>query len=125
MHRDVKPENLLFHPVSLTVVLADYGAAAPHAGFDNQPAGGGLKNLYDRAGTPRLYCPEIVVLSADVEENMRNKRGYRGDLVDIFNLGYTLYHLVFGTQCYPFESASPNDPFFKCMMTDDIELFWQ
>lgn len=48
-----------------------------------------------------------------------------GFQVDLFNLGYTLWNIIFGSKCIPFRVAQEGDQFFECLMSDNHRLFWQ
>ncbi|MEB3284847.1 MAG: protein kinase [Candidatus Sericytochromatia bacterium] len=80
IHRDVKPENIVYHQGQATVL--DFGIAQPseaaHTADPNKTA-----------GTARYMAPEVLSgLAADVR-------------ADVFSLGVVLYELI--TRQYPYE----------------------
>eukprot|EP01084_Bolivina_argentea_P002825 5241_1 len=84
IHRDVKPENILFHPQTNTYKLADFGVSKQVDQTMNQTVTG--------AGTLRYMAPEMIQDSMKIYNNT----------IDIWSLGITLYYLA--TNTYPYKS---------------------
>lgn len=83
-HRDIKCENI-FLDQYCNLKIADFGFAAPIMGKNYaSPIKGALKT---RLGTMGQIAPEILAL--------KDKEGYSGHLVDIFNSGIILFNMIF------------------------------
>lgn len=104
-HRDLKPENLLFdHQFNLKV--ADFGFATLMEGKD----GNGL--LKTCLGTESYMAPEIHA-----------KLPYNGSSVDLFAAAIILFIMYAGTP--PFTKADCKDPYYKLIVTNRHDTFWQ
>jgi serine/threonine protein kinase len=104
-HRDLKPENLLFDK-NYNLKVADFGFAAPIDGRD------GSGSLRTKLGTESYMAPEI---------NM--KKPYSGASVDLFASSIILFIMV--TQHPPFTKAIPDDPYYKLICINRLDIFWK
>lgn len=105
VHRDLKPENLLItHENRLK--FADFGLS------ENFNCTNGSELLYTHVGTRRYQAPEVL-----------ERKGYRGDHVDIFSLGVILFMMVSGAMPYLTE-ASSTDPLYLLIMRKCSKEYW-
>jgi 5'-AMP-activated protein kinase catalytic alpha subunit len=79
-HRDIKPENILIDSHS-DIKLIDFGLGKPYS------PGELIKTA---CGSPCYAAPEMVA-----------RKHYRGDLVDIWSSGITLFAMLCGTRVSP------------------------
>jgi serine/threonine protein kinase len=105
VHRDLKPENLLFD-ANYNLKVADFGFAAPVDGRD------GSGTLKTKLGTESYMAPEINL-----------KRAYQGASVDLFASGIILFIMI--TQHPPFTKAIPDDPYYKLICINKLDIFWK
>eukprot|EP01084_Bolivina_argentea_P216607 367942_1 len=86
IHRDVKPETILFHPQENTYKLT---------GLDQseQVDQSGMNKAREDAGTIRYMAPELMA-----QENMK----IYNNKIDIWSFGITLYYLA--TNRFPYKS---------------------
>lgn len=103
VHRDIKPENLLFD-TDFNLKVADFGFATLSNKY-------GDNKVRTQCGTAGYMAPEII-----------NKAGYDGKLVDIFACGVVLFIMFAGSP--PFSQATPTDPYYKLLMTNKADIFW-
>lgn len=87
-HRDVKPENILVHPVTLQLKLLDFGLATH---FSRSRA-----KLTTCCGSPAFHCPEIVVALSQPP----GTAAYWGPEVDAWTCGLVLLRCLSGVR-YP------------------------
>ncbi|WP_322753835.1 serine/threonine-protein kinase [Frankia sp. Cas3] len=87
LHRDIKPDNILFDDAGL-VKVTDFGIAKIVAG--SAAAASAV------VGTPRYMAPEQQITG-----------GRLGPGTDLYALGIVLYHLLTGTP--PFDPSLPSD----------------
>ena len=66
----------------------------------------------DVAGTLNYCGPEMLL-----------KQDYKGRDVDIFSLGVNLFLLM--TRMPPWRYAVRNDPYYKYILADQIDMFWK
>lgn len=87
MHRDIKPDNVLFRTMSLCdetqVVLADFGLAT----FNNVE-----RYIFPRCGTPGFVAPEIA--------STNDPKAHYDLKCDLYSVGVTLYFVLTG--CFPY-----------------------
>lgn len=100
----MKPENLLLDK-EFNLKIADFGFAGPLAGRDGQ----GLLNT--ELGTFNYMAPEILL-----------HQPYKGAQIDIFASGIILFIML--AEHPPFTSATPKDPFYKCLAANRSDVFW-
>lgn len=103
-HRDLKPENL-FLDGNFNMKIGDFGFAAPMKGRD----GTGTHLTY--LGTDGFMAPEIHLTQP-----------YEGNKIDVFATGVILFNMVMAAP--PFGSATPNDPYYKLIVSGKIDKFW-
>lgn len=103
-HRDLKPENLLFGE-NFVLKVADFGFSTMICGRD----GKGFLHTY--LGTKGYMAPEIVA-----------KNPYNGVSVDLFAAGVILFIMFTGIP--PFPEAQPNDPYYKMIVANKLDIFW-
>jgi serine/threonine protein kinase len=102
VHRDVKPDNVLYEQGQGIFLLGDFGSAVVLSSSD-----GGY--LGDSPATVAFFPPEICAVDAAPKHN--------GFAADIWALGLTVYCVVFGK--LPF--AVSTDSFVD--LVDEIALF--
>lgn len=87
MHRDIKPDNILFRTANIyeesQIAIADFGLAS-------------LTNLEEfllfRCGTPGYVAPEVL--------GAKKNKDYYSSNCDLFSLGVTLVYMLIGTTPY-------------------------
>lgn len=68
--------------------------------------------LKTRLGTESYMAPEIHM-----------KKAYSGESVDLFACGIILF--IMYTQHPPFNKAVPEDPFYKLICINRLDVFWK
>lgn len=91
MHRDVKPDNILFKTPEFLekknqIILADFGLACSN----DVP-----KYLYHTCGTPGFVAPEILQ-----NTDSKSSSGHYSVKCDLFSVGITLYVMLTGRLPY-------------------------
>jgi len=86
--------------------IADFGFAAPVNGRD------GNGSLNTHLGTINYMAPEIHL-----------KQPYDGKQIDLFAAAIILFIMV--SEHPPFTTATPTDPFYRCLAAGKHELFWK
>lgn len=86
--------------------IGDFGFAAPIGGKD------GTGTHFTYLGTQGFMAPEIHL-----------NQPYEGDKIDIFSAGVILFNMVTATP--PFKSATPNDQYFKLLVQNKLDKFWE
>lgn len=94
LHRDVKPENILFRKQQkyfheYDIALADFGFAVN---------GNELPFFYPRCGTPGYAAPEVL--------QAKSSSCDYGFACDIFSLGITFFYMMTGKMPYSFSGYS-------------------
>ncbi|KAK9899379.1 hypothetical protein P389DRAFT_47874 [Cystobasidium minutum MCA 4210] len=87
-HRDIKPENILINPITLRIILLDFGLSTH---FSNKEA-----KLTTCCGSPAFHSPELV-------KSLRSQPGsvkYWGPEIDIWTIGITILRCAIGVK-YP------------------------
>jgi len=107
-HRDLKPENILVGN-GYKLKLADFGFSTFLNKYKHDPNKVG--KLSTQVGTESYMAPEIH-LGLD----------YNGATVDLFSAAIILFVMVTGAP--PFEFATPQDDFYKCICTNKHKTFW-
>ncbi len=79
VHKDIKPENILFNPDTLDIHYIDFGFACLKKDIDC---------LEDRVGTPGFESPELLNMDIDLNWEMIKKS-------DIWALGITFLDVCF------------------------------
>jgi len=102
VHRDVKPDNVLYQPDQGIFLLGDFGSAVVLTSSD-----GGY--LGDSPATVAFFPPEICTVDAAPKHN-----GYAADL---WALGLTVYCVVFGKLPFAVSTDSYVD------LVDEIALY--
>jgi serine/threonine protein kinase len=104
VHRDIKPDNLLFTGDDFThVKVIDFGIARRIDDVIN------LTRTGTRIGTPRYMSPEQARGQREVDTR-----------VDVFALGCVLYECL--TSVRPFDGANAQAVLFKVLVTDEASL---
>ena len=98
-HRDLKTENIMLDD-SFNVKICDYGFAIKNS-----------NSIQSYCGTNGYLAPELLM-----------NLPFNGQANDIFALGVILFVLVTGTM--PFRTASPQDPYYACILRGEYEKFW-
>jgi tRNA A-37 threonylcarbamoyl transferase component Bud32 len=103
VHRDLKPNNILFKVVEdeqlssagfLVVKVADFGTAT-------QSKEGELSKNLEYVGTTLYMAPEVLMAREKIESvRMRNS-----NVVDVYSFGIVCYQILFGK--LPFENRAP------------------
>ena len=102
IHRDIKPDNILYDPKTRKVVIVDFGVSR------KIPKSGNEK-IFSITGSPRYRAPEITML-----------KGYN-QKVDLWSLGISLYELVCkkpAIQMLPGKSTNITQVFQKISFED-------
>lgn len=85
MHRDLKPQNILFRAEnSFECVIADFGLAE-FADVEEY--------LFVRCGTPGYVAPEVI--------NIKDMKTKYDPICDIFSLGLIFHILLLGVSAFP------------------------
>jgi serine/threonine protein kinase len=105
VHRDVKPENLLFDE-TFTLKLCDFGLAAVQL-----PQHVNKTKLSNAEGTQLYMAPEIT-----------SGTPFHGPPLDMWASGVVLYIMLTGYP--PFECAEAGDPWYDHLMNNDMARFW-
>lgn len=80
VHRDIKPQNIIYNPLTSTVKIIDFGFAA----FLHSPP------LFPNCGTAGFAAPELL-----------DRHKYTlSTKADVFSLGVTVYFMLFGRLPY-------------------------
>ena len=103
-HRDLKPENIMLDK-DFNLKIVDFGFAAPINGYNKS---GWLKS---NVGTTNYMAPEI-----------HKSEAYQGKSVDFFAAAIILFILT--CEHPPFNSAEPQDAFYKLISSNRADLFW-
>ncbi len=92
VHKDIKPANIVIHPVTKQVKLIDFGVASL------------LSNETQGIVNPKLLAGTLAYLSPEQTGRMNRGMDYR---TDFYALGVTLYELL--TRVLPFKADDPID----------------
>ena len=104
-HRDIKLENMLFVGNDFSFRLCDFDMSTSF--MDN----GDKIKLYERAGSPFHYPPEIIIGKA-----------YDGEKVDVFCAGVSLITLMTGK--FGFFEARRTDELYKFIAKKRYNEYW-
>ena len=105
IHRDIKPDNIMINHNN-EAVLIDFGVSA----LIDQKHGDSIKNTM---GTYIFFAPEMF-------QRFKSKNNHvRGEKIDIWALGVTLYYIVKGF--YPFTADSTMEIQEK-VVNEDIDF---
>ena len=99
-HRDLKLENILLDE-KFSPKISDFGYATLNK-----------NNLTALKGTKSYFAPEILI-----------RKTYNGFKADIFSLGQVL--LVLTTANLGFKMALRDDPYYKYIAKNEIDLYWK
>lgn len=97
MHRDIKPDNILFRSKDIyekdQIVLADFGLATSNDV---------IEYLHPKCGTPGFAAPEVF--------NVKNASDHYSLKCDLFSVGVTLYFMLTGNlpYCYQHDLLKEN-----------------
>ena len=89
-HKDIKPDNILFHPDTKEVKLTDFGIATR------------LTIENSRYSNPRMVEGSLEYISPEQTGRMNRAIDYR---TDYYSLGVTFYQML--TRRLPFEASDP------------------
>lgn len=103
-HRDIKPENILINSQN-EPILGDLGFSCSTLGKNHDYL------LRTPVGTLYTQAPEIQL-----------KLAYKGEQIDIFALGVTLFSMMTG--CMPFRTAHVSDALFK-LFCQNKAYYWK
>lgn len=87
-HRDIKPENILIHPITLRIILLDFGLATHFSAREAR--------LTTCCGSPAFHAPELVKSLKSPPGSVR----YWGPEIDIWTIGVTVLRCISGVK-YP------------------------
>jgi serine/threonine-protein kinase len=107
IHRDIKPDNVLFHDGR--ALVADFGIALARTRDDD---GSRLTRSGVSLGTPEYMSPEQAAGDPNVDAR-----------TDVYALGVVLYEMLTGRR--PFTGLTPQAIFAKVMSEDPAPLFEQ
>ena len=103
VHRDVKPENIIYNPLSGKIKLVDFGFATNlHSS----------SHVYPHCGTPGFAAPELLDKTTICITPQ----------ADVFSIGITLYFMLFGELPYPKKIKSLVMANKKCQFQLDRSL---
>jgi serine/threonine protein kinase len=106
VHRDLKPDNLLFND-EFRMKVADFGTVGS---LHKQAV------LSTFCGTENYMAPEVL---ASYEERQQ----YAGEPVDVFSCGVILFIMVVGSM--PFQIALPDNDLYKYIHQGRWKHFWR
>ena len=103
-HRDLKPHNILIDN-QFNLKIADFGLTAETQGRNLQGY------LTTCCGTQAFMAPEIL-----------KEQPYKGEVVDLFALGITLFWIYSGNP--PFSMATDEDYYYGFIAREELNKFW-
>eukprot|EP01126_Amoeba_proteus_P040414 TRINITY_DN4310_c0_g1_i15.p1 TRINITY_DN4310_c0_g1~~TRINITY_DN4310_c0_g1_i15.p1 ORF type:complete len:285 (-),score=62.95 TRINITY_DN4310_c0_g1_i15:124-978(-) len=101
IHSDLKPDNILFNPITKQITIFDFGLSLE---MDEN------HNVRNCCGSPLFMAPEVI--------GCQNAEEHDGILSEIWSLGIILYYLVFSE--FPWRDISDIDDLVDAILDDEV-----